>query len=95
MFLYRNTSGPNQSYGMSAVYSGSQDGHYLTIIPQGTEHIPPYRPVRILKFPGYKNIKPVGPDCNINTSFSSGMVPNITNEPVTGQYSGSKNTGQF
>ena len=38
MFLYRNTGGPNQSYGMSAVYSGSQDGHYLTIIPQGAEH---------------------------------------------------------
>ena len=38
IFLYRNTGGPNQSYGMSAVYSGSQDGHYLTIVPQGAEH---------------------------------------------------------
>ena len=38
MFLYRNTGGPNQSYGMFAVRPGSQDGHYLTIIPQGAEY---------------------------------------------------------
>ena len=38
MFFYRNTGGPNQSYGMFAVRPGSQDGHYLTIIPQGAEY---------------------------------------------------------